>query len=408
MEKIIEIEHLSKIYKLYNKPIDRLVESLGLNKGKKYKEFYALNDISFSLQKGEILGIIGKNGSGKSTLLKILTGVLTESSGKKNINGKVSALLELGAGFNPEYTGLENIYLNASMMQISKEEINAKLEDILSFADIGDHIYQPVKTYSSGMFVRLAFALSINVNPDILIIDEALAVGDVRFQLKCMDKFLEFVKEGKTILFVSHDINCVKRFCTRTLWIDSGKVIEDGNTDLVTDHYLDYIKSDRTIDEYLSNNSNNIEVPKDEEIDYDTIDIVSISNFTMVNQSNIQINDIKFGEKITLKIEYIVKDETIEAPLLGVAIRSIDNKYICGINTKLDGKIISWKKGRNEIELTYTSFNLIGGEYYFDVGIFDKTGIVNLDYKTKIKSFFVKMDYIAEGIVVLDHSWIIK
>ena len=191
-EIAISVEHLDKMYKLYDKPMDRLKESLGLTKKKKYREHYALRDVSFNVHRGETVGIIGTNGSGKSTILKIITGVLNATAGEVRVNGRISALLELGAGFNMEYSGLENVYLNGTMIGFSKEEIDAKLDAILSFADIGDFIHQPVKTYSSGMFVRLAFAVAINIDPEILIVDEALSVGDVFFQAKCYRKFEEF------------------------------------------------------------------------------------------------------------------------------------------------------------------------------------------------------------------------
>ncbi|MGM9571616.1 MAG: ABC transporter ATP-binding protein, partial [bacterium] len=239
---IIKADNLFKRYRLYKKPIDRLLESLN-PWGKSYhQDFYALDDVSFAIKQGESIGIIGRNGSGKSTLLKILTGVLAPSGGKIKVNGRVSALLELGAGFNPEFTGLENIYLNGTIMDYSKSEIDARLDDILQFAGIGDFIYQPVKVYSSGMFVRLAFAVAINVDPEILIVDEALAVGDIRFQIKCMEKFQEFRERGKTIIFVSHDMSSIKKFCHKVLWLNSGKVKMFGEVNFVTDHYSDFLR----------------------------------------------------------------------------------------------------------------------------------------------------------------------
>ncbi len=405
---VVKVDHVVKIYKMYDDPKDRFKEALGIGgKGKVYaKNYYALNDVSFEVGKGEIVGIVGRNGSGKSTILKILTGVLNQTEGNIEVNGKVAALLELGAGFNMEYTGRKNIYLNATMMHISKDEIEKKIPDILAFADIGEFIDQPVKTYSSGMFVRLAFAVAINVDPDILIVDEALAVGDVRFQLKCMDKFSEFIDAGKTILFVTHDVNAVKRFCNRAIWLNQGKLIMDGDTDEVTDRYLDFLKSEMPIEQFLAQKEDSKEPEEAEEnIDVSGIDIVKIHELHMMDSNNREITEIKHGQKVNLKVSYLVRDESIENPLLGVAIRRIDNEYICGINTKLDNIKIPWKKGYNEIQLTYDCFNLIGGEYYFDVGIFDQAGIVNLDYRTKIMSFFVKMDYVGEGIVVLNHSW---
>lgn len=234
---VIHIEDLSKMYKLYDRPIDRLKESLGLSRQKRYKEHYALKHVSFDVHKGETVGIIGTNGSGKSTVLKIITGVLNPTSGTVEVDGRISALLELGAGFNMEYSGLENIYLNGTMIGFSREEIDERLEAILSFADIGDFIHQPVKTYSSGMFVRLAFAVAINIDPEILVVDEALSVGDVFFQAKCYHKFEEFKKQGKTILFVSHDLGSVAKYCDRVILLNKGVKLDEGSPKAMVDMY---------------------------------------------------------------------------------------------------------------------------------------------------------------------------
>ncbi|WP_321330280.1 ABC transporter ATP-binding protein [uncultured Ilyobacter sp.] len=241
MEEIaIRTSHLCKIYRTYDNQIDRLKEALNPLKKKYHKNFYALDDINFEVKKGETVGIIGKNGSGKSTLLKIITGVLTQTKGESSVEGKVSALLELGAGFNLEYTGLENIYLNGTLMGYSKEEVDQKLQAIFDFADIGNFIYQPVKTYSSGMFARLAFSVAINVEPDILIVDEALSVGDVFFQNKCFKKFDELREKGVTILFVSHDLGSIKQMCSRVLWINEGSQIMFGDKEEVCNAYLNF------------------------------------------------------------------------------------------------------------------------------------------------------------------------
>ena len=233
----IEIRNLSKMYKLYNRPLDRLKDSLGLSRKKLYKEHYALKDVSFDIGEGECVGIIGTNGSGKSTILKIITGVLAPTAGTVTVNGRISALLELGAGFNPEYSGMENIFLNGTMLGFSEEEINARLDEILSFADIGDFIHQPVKTYSSGMFVRLAFAVAINIDPEILVVDEALSVGDVFFQAKCYHKFEEFKKQGKTILFVSHDLGSISKYCDRVILLNQGVMLDEGTPKAMVDMY---------------------------------------------------------------------------------------------------------------------------------------------------------------------------
>ena len=234
----IKVENLSKVYKLYNAPIDRLKESLHF-RGKKYhKDFYALNDVSFEIKKGECVGILGTNGAGKSTLLKIITGVLTPSGGKVTVNGNVSAILELGAGFNPEYTGIENIYFQCGLMGYEDGEIESKLSNILEFADIGEFINQPFKTYSSGMAARLAFAVAINIEPDILIVDEALSVGDAGFQNKCIRKMIQIMEAGVTVLFVSHDIQAVNKFCSKAIWLKNGCKHMDGSSEEVTNSYM--------------------------------------------------------------------------------------------------------------------------------------------------------------------------
>lgn len=254
-EVVIKVQNLSKIYKLYDNPTDRLKESLSIRKRKYHKEHYALRDVSFEIKKGQTIGIIGTNGSGKSTLLKIITGVLSKTTGEVNIKGKISALLELGAGFNPEYTGRQNIYLNGTMLGYTREEIDEKIDDIIDFADIGYFIDQPVKTYSSGMFVRLAFAVSINVDPEILIVDEALSVGDIRFQQKCYRKIEQF-KSEKTVIMVSHDIGSINKFSDKVIWIEQGKLMDIGDPIEISKKYQAYLMNSKI--------SHNISVNMDE------------------------------------------------------------------------------------------------------------------------------------------------
>lgn len=233
----IKVENLEKAYKLYDKPSDRLKEALGLSRRKRYKEHYALKGVDAVIYQGETVGIIGTNGSGKSTILKIITGVLNPTKGKVTVNGRISALLELGAGFNMEYNGIENVYLNGTMIGFSKKEIDERLDEILNFADIGDYVYQPVKTYSSGMFVRLAFALAINVEPEILIVDEALSVGDVFFQSKCYRRMEEIRQNGTTILMVTHDMGSVIKYCDRVVLLNKGSFIAEGAPGKMVDLY---------------------------------------------------------------------------------------------------------------------------------------------------------------------------
>ena len=255
----IKIEHLSKVYKIFDKPTDRVKEALNPFRKRYSRDFYALNDVSLTIKKGETVGIIGKNGAGKSTILKIITGVLTPTSGSVQVNGRIASLLELGAGFNPEMTGIENIYMNGTIMGYSKEEMDDRLQDIIEFADIGEFIHQPVKMYSSGMFARLAFAVNVNVTPDILIVDEALSVGDVFFQNKCFKRMDALKKSGVTVLFVSHDMGSIRQLCDKCLWLENGGMRQYGNVEEVAAAYFNEQLSlqnklnQDTVEDYVSN-----------------------------------------------------------------------------------------------------------------------------------------------------------
>lgn len=285
----IKVQNLTKTYKLYDKPIDRLKESLHPLKKKYHKEFYALNNVSFEIKKGETVGIIGKNGSGKSTLLKIITGVLTPTAGRVAIHGKISAILELGAGFNPEMTGLENIYLNTSINGMNKAQTDKKIDEIVAFAELGEFIHQPIKTYSSGMKARLAFALSINVDPDILIVDEALSVGDSAFARKCFAKMEEIRAKGATILFVSHSEGSIVSLCNRAIWISNGNQIIDGTPKLVTGLYMKHINENK-IDKIKIENEyealvNSKDETEKEKISKEDNSTLNIKNSTLKNSS---------------------------------------------------------------------------------------------------------------------------
>ncbi|HEX9137548.1 MAG TPA: ABC transporter ATP-binding protein, partial [Nitrospirota bacterium] len=235
----VQAEHLSKSYRIYSKPAARLQELLSFNRLNRHKDFWAVEDVSFEVEQGKTVGIIGVNGSGKSTLLQLIAGILQPSRGAVSTQGRVSALLELGSGFNPEFSGRENVFINGALLGLSRAEIESRLGSIEHFAEIGEFFEQPVKTYSSGMFVRLAFAVAINVDPDILIIDEALAVGDGIFQHRCMHKILQLKKEGKTIFFVSHDNSAIKRLCDEVILLDGGRKVASGDPDSMVQKYLE-------------------------------------------------------------------------------------------------------------------------------------------------------------------------
>lgn len=310
MKKVIEVKNLTKVYELYNKPIDRLIEAISIFHKNYHKDFYALNDISFDVEKGESFGIIGVNGSGKSTLLKILTGVLSKTKGEIKVQGKVAALLELGAGFNMDYTGIENIYMNGTMMGFSKKEIDEKINRIIEFADIGDFVNRPVKEYSSGMFVRLAFSLSIALEPEILIVDEALSVGDIFFQTKCYKRMDELKKAGTTIVMVTHDLGAVIKYCDRTLVLHNGKQIAVGTPHEMVDLYKKILagKSAEVISKNV-NDCENINTNKNSEID-DKKKVNASINEKINKFNNEDINKDKLTEG-TLKVKGLLKDEML-------------------------------------------------------------------------------------------------
>ena len=250
---VLSLENVSKFYKLYGAPSDRLKEALSPFGRIYHKKHYAAKNLNLTINRGEIVGIVGQNGSGKSTLLKLIAGVLSADEGQVSIRGKVSALLELGSGFNPEFTGMENIFFYATILGFTKAQINEKLEDIIAFADIGDYLYQPLKSYSSGMKSRLGFAVAVHIDPEILILDEVLAVGDALFKRKCYAKMEEFFKSGKTIIYVSHEINSINLLCTRAVFLDAGAILMDGDTKTVTKYYQKYLFSKPAEREKLRN-----------------------------------------------------------------------------------------------------------------------------------------------------------
>lgn len=284
----ISIKNLSKVYKLYDKHIDRLKEAVHPFKKKYHREFYALKNINIEAKRGEILGFVGRNGAGKSTLLKIITGVLSPSAGLISVNGNISALLELGTGFNPELTGIENIYLNGTINGYTRKEMDGKIDDIISFADVGDFIKQPLKTYSSGMKARLGFAVTVHIDPEVLILDEVLAVGDELFKRKCHAKMEELFKSGCTVLYVSHSLNIINDICSRAFLLDQGEIILEGPPKLVTMHYQRFFNAKEQEQPKVRNEI--IQLNKDEE---------AKKNFVIEPEEN----ELKTVEKEETKID---------------------------------------------------------------------------------------------------------
>ena len=373
-KNVIQVSHLTKMYKLYDKPSDRLKEALGLTRKKLYREHYALHDVNFDIQEGECVGIIGTNGSGKSTILKIITGVLTPTEGEVKVNGRISALLELGAGFNMEYSGLENVYLNGTMIGFSKEEIDARLDDILDFADIGDFIHQPVKTYSSGMFVRLAFAVAINIDPEILVVDEALSVGDVFFQAKCYHKFEEFKKQGKTILFVSHDLSSVSKYCDRVILLNKGVKMDEGSPKQMVDLYKQLLVGQDPVKQQEEPGSPSKEEKSEGNfqanpnmLEYGNR-MAEIIDFEVVDDKGVRSNTIEKGSsfRIRMKVRF---NEDIQEPIMAYTFKNIKGTEITGTNTMFE-KVQVEKSGKGDVcTVAFTQeMNLQGGEYLLSFG----------------------------------------
>lgn len=390
-EYAIQVKDVSKMYKLYDRNRDRLLDAFGLSKTPRYHEHYALHNLNFSVKKGETVGIIGTNGAGKSTILKIITGVLNPTDGQVEINGRISALLELGAGFNMEYTGIENIYLNGTMIGFSREEIDKKLDDILKFADIGDFVYQPVKTYSSGMFVRLAFAVAINIEPEILIVDEALSVGDVFFQAKCYKKFEDFKKMGKTILFVSHDLGSIAKYCDRVVLLNKGTKIAEGNPKQMIGMYKKLLVNQLNLDEttqemvmeeeseHSLDNESMFTLGKDKEtlwrnkyeinpnVDEYGNGKAHIIDFAVRDEDGEITNSINKGTKFSI-ISEVKFEQEIQNPIFTYTFKNIQGTAITGTNTMYEKKDLDMVYAGDVYTCTFTQdMNLQGGEYLLSI-----------------------------------------
>ena len=392
-ENAIIVDHVSKLYKLYDKPSDRFKEAMGLTKKKLYREHYALKDISFSVKKGETVGIIGTNGSGKSTMLKIITGVLNPTSGNIGVNGRISALLELGAGFNGEYSGIENVYLNGTMNGFTREEIDARMDDILRFADIGEFVKQPVKTYSSGMFVRLAFAVAINIEPEILIVDEALSVGDVFFQAKCYRKFEEFREMGKTLLMVSHDLGSISKYSDRVILLNQGTKVDEGNPKEIVDLYKRFLvhqeepipENEEELEEQQpSGDSEEKVTAQSQQADtkwkqHDGFTVnpnvleygekrAEIVDFAVIDENGLCTNTIEKGSEFTIKMKVHFK-ETVSEPIFAYTIKDPRGTEITGTNTMYEECDIQPKDNGDEVTVSFRQkMNLQGGEYLISFG----------------------------------------
>ena len=378
-ETVISVKNVSKVYKLYDKANDRFKEAMSLTHKCYHTDHYALSDINFDVHKGECIGIIGTNGSGKSTLLKIITGVLNATSGEISVNGRISALLELGAGFNMEYTGVENVYLNGTMMGLTKEEVDERFPAIEEFAEIGDFINQPVKTYSSGMFARLAFAVAINVDPDILIVDEALSVGDIFFQAKCYRKFNEFKKQGKTIVFVSHDMSSVLKYCEACLLIHKGKQIALGKSSEVIDIYKKIL-----VNQYDEEDEQQEQAHKEVSVKEQTAwkeklllnpnyveygeGVATMIDFAIIDEYGDISSTLHKGTEFEIKVK-VQFNQTVKNPIVAYTFKDLKGTEITGTNTMLEGNNIDIAHAGDVFVVKFKQkMDLQGGQYLLSLG----------------------------------------
>ena len=404
----IIVKDLHKFYKKFaNKHKFLTLKSAFLSKTlfsdlKSDEVFAALRGVSFEVKKGKTLSIIGENGSGKSTLLKILAGISKPSKGDVVTEGRISALIELGAGFHPEISGRENIFINGSILGLSKKKIEEKLDDIIKFAELEDFIDNPVKTYSSGMYMRLGFSIAINVDPDILLIDEVLAVGDASFVPKCLDKINEFKRKGKTIIFVSHDLGTVERISDKVIWIKDGKIFKQGYPKRITDAYLEYIGKKDEVQASADHQNKEAEGNLDKEKRWGSRE---------VEITNVKMRDVKGNEKYVfsydepLSIEFDVNAKKREKDFVfGLGILNYEGVNCYGSNTHIENFKSTEISGKGKVRINIPSLNLVNGTYFLNLAVHKRDGFP-FDYHHFLYTFKVISKHRDIGIVRVSHEW---
>lgn len=423
-EYAIEVNHISKSFKIFYDKGHTIKDQVVSSKRRKYEKREVLKDISFKLKQGEAVGLIGHNGCGKSTTLKLLTRIMYPDSGNIIMRGRVSSLIELGAGFHPDMSGRENIYINASIFGLTKKEIDKRLDDIIAFSELEEFIDNPVRTYSSGMYMRLAFAVAINVDADILLIDEILAVGDVNFQAKCFNRLREIKAEGTTIVIVSHSLGQIEQICDRSIWIHEGLIRADGKPREVHPEYLDYMgiqrqeiaqKEKQRKEEKEEAKITEKEQPNEVEVKAQDSIVVSdekkrwgngcarISNVDMCDRTGKKQTAFKTGEDVIIKVEFLVKEKVRDA-VFGIGIFRIDGIQCYGTNTRID-KMQEFDLCKNGcVEVVLEKLNLLPGKYLLDVAIESEIGIA-VDYYREAYQFEMFSGTEDVGISRVNHSW---
>lgn len=405
----ISVKNLTKTYRIFNHPGDRIKQAFTFGRVKFHKEFTAIKDVSFEIKKGETVGIIGRNGSGKSTLLQLICGILKPTSGSVTVNGRISALLELGSGFNPEFTGRENIYFQGAIMGFSKEAMDARVEDIIAFADIGEFIDQPVRTYSSGMFVRLAFAVAVHVDPEVLVIDEALAVGDSSFQTKCLKRINLIRNKGASVLFVTHSLEQVAHFCDRALLLDKSSFVTLGQTAQVLDEYLH--RTHNLTMEHCNPVQYHYQAHKEDKFqsncNYNTAETrwgdraAIITDFSLVQSRKVNPQTFVAGMPCEVRMQVLFK-QAIERPIYGFVLKSKAGGNLCSTNSReLLGKdkVFPQSSGSElEVVFGFSPF-LDQGEYLISVGVASESesGIQPHDRRYDSIKFCIRPPYLTNG-----------
>jgi ABC-type polysaccharide/polyol phosphate transport system ATPase subunit len=417
----ILINNVTKVFKIYMDKALTLKEKVLKLRSNEYHSFFALNNVSLEIKRGETIGLIGHNGSGKSTLLKLITKILYPDTGEISVNGRISSLIELGAGFHPDFTGRENIYINASIFGMSKKEVDKKLDEIIRFSELGEFIENPVRTYSSGMYMRLAFSVAINVNPEILLIDEILSVGDVNFQKKCYDKIKGFRSRGATIVIVAHDLGTIEKICDRVVWLDKGEIVAQGEADRIVDLYTQHMnkqfvqqrQQEHTIEKandapITTENSVVKELPL--ELPLQTSDDnrwgsreVEIIEARLINSSGLSTNILSAGESFDIEIDYRVNNPQSEY-IFGIGIYSSEKALIYGNNTQI-GKIkLHNINNSGTVKFKVKQCNLLTGSYKLNVAIVDGDHRA-LDFIKYYMDFTVISSDKAVGITSIEHNW---
>lgn len=406
----IKVENITKSFRLKSRcqrTTTLKTMLVNLLKGKhiiqEEREFWALRNVSFEIPKGITLGIIGSNGSGKSTLLKLIAGIHRPTSGGVATDGRISALIELGAGFHPEFTGRENIFINGIILGLTRKQIQQRLEDIIQFSELEDFIDSPVKTYSSGMYMRLAFAIAVTVDPDILLIDEILAVGDASFQKKCQNRINTFKADGKTIVIVTHDLSALERYCERVLWLDHGELRAYGEVQSVMQMYLEHVANQQRanlLDEHELDTSGQSKSLRRKRWGSREVELNSVEMF---NGSKTPCYLYKTGDKMTIEMLYKAYRPVYD-PVFGVGIFRDDDTYCYGTNTHIENITIPRIEGEGKVRFCIDHLDLTEGKYLLDVAVHEKDG-TPYDYQTRAYSFEVMSMIKDVGVYRPPHRW---